>query len=388
MAKTSSYAQRIEGSVFSSLTGRMATYEGEIYPLHVGDTWLEPAEAAWMEHLRVADHPGMHSYDPPGGARYLREALALRATERTGVVVRPTNIQLAAGATAGLAALMGAVLDPDDEVLVLSPHWPLIAGIVRTMRGTPVLVEAAPDEESSESLTARLAAAAGERTVALYISSPNNPTGRILPRAHIETMSSWAKERGIWLVSDEVYEDLAFDGDVASAYDLNPEGTVTAHSFSKGFGMAGNRVGWLVGPEALMQRVGAITTHTHYSTPTAGCLAAARALSGEGQAWQAQALERYRKLAEWSARTLDVPMPAAGTFLFLDVAEHLDERGLMGFLEDLADDGLFVAPGPSFGPYPHSIRVCFTSAAPGVVRRGIEVLARHMSRSPGETKAR
>ena len=73
--------------------------------------------------------------------------------------------------------------------------------------------------------------------------------------------------------------------------------------------------------------------------------------------------------------SLGVPPPQGSTFLFLDIAQHLDERGLDGFLEDCVDRGLFVAPGPSFGPYPTSVRLCFTAAPPDVVERGVEVLA-------------
>jgi N-succinyldiaminopimelate aminotransferase len=77
-----------------------------------------------------------------------------------------------------------------------------------------------------------------------------------------------------------------------------------------------------------------------------------------------------------AAEKLRVPPPEGSTFLFLDVSSKLDERGLVGFLEDCVERGLVVAPGPSFGPYPHHIRVCFTSAEPEIVERGVEVLAR------------
>jgi N-succinyldiaminopimelate aminotransferase len=73
--------------------------------------------------------------------------------------------------------------------------------------------------------------------------------------------------------------------------------------------------------------------------------------------------------------------PDGGTFLFVDASERLDDRGLLGFLEGCADDGLFLAPGPSFGPYPDHVRVCFTCAEPEVVRRGVDVLARRLGRS-------
>ena len=111
------------------------------------------------------------------------------------------------------------------------------------------------------------------------------------------------------------------------------------------------------------------------STPTASQLAAIRTLDGRADAWVANARRQYIEIGAAVAETLDVAAPQGSTFLFLDVADRLDERGLDGFLSDCADRGLFLAPGPSFGPYPHHVRLCFTAAPPDVTRRGVDVLA-------------
>jgi aspartate aminotransferase len=139
--------------------------------------------------------------------------------------------------------------------------------------------------------------------------------------------------------------------------------------------MAGNRCGWVVGPAAVMGELRKVSTHTFYSTPTASQIAAARALNGLGDAWVRDARARYAEIGRRAAARLGLPAPAGSTFLFLDVAPWLDERGLLGFLQDCLDRGLFLAPGPSFGPYPTHVRLCFTAAPPDVVERGVEVLA-------------
>ena len=123
-----------------------------------------------------------------------------------------------------------------------------------------------------------------------------------------------------------------------------------------------------------------VSTHAFYSTPTAAQLAACRALDGRGDRWIDGVRERYRKMGTDAARRLGVDPPEGSTFLFLDVAEHLDERGLVGFLERCAERGLFLAPGPSFGPYPTHVRLCFTCAPPEVVERGVDVLASILGR--------
>jgi len=131
-----------------------------------------------------------------------------------------------------------------------------------------------------------------------------------------------------------------------------------------------------------MDQVRKVSTHTFYSAPTAGQVAALRLFDGRGEPWLAATRERYRELGAAAARRLGLPEPDGSTFLFLDVADHLDDRGLFGFLEDCVERGLFLAPGPSFGPYPTHVRLCFTAAEPAVVARGVEVLAGMLGRSP------
>ena len=139
--------------------------------------------------------------------------------------------------------------------------------------------------------------------------------------------------------------------------------------------MAGNRCGYVVGPRESMGQVTKVSIHAFYSTPTASQLAACRVLDGRGDEWIADVRERYREMGTRAAERLGVAPPEGSTFLFLDVADRLDERGLTGFLEDCVERGLLVAPGTSFGPYQTHIRICFTCAPPDVVERGTEVLA-------------
>ena len=114
--------------------------------------------------------------------------------------------------------------------------------------------------------------------------------------------------------------------------------------------------------------------HSFYAAPTAGQLAGTRALGGAA-AWVAEARAEYQSTGSAAARRLGLPPPEGGTFLFFDVANHLDDRGLDGFLARCADRGILLAPGTSFGPYPTWVRLCFTAVDPARSLRGIEVLA-------------
>jgi N-succinyldiaminopimelate aminotransferase len=365
----------IGGAVYSQVAHRLAEHTGEVYPLHVGDTWLEPAEGCRMQDLSVDEHPGMHRYAAPQGLPDLLESIVERTRSRTGVPTGPENVLVTAGATGGLGAILGAILEPGDEVLILAPYWPLITGIVRCFHGSPVEVPFIGRAESAATGVELVRRCRSARTVALYLSTPNNPTGQVIPPEWIEALVGWAVGEGLWIVSDEVYEDYVYEGRHAYARPLAPERTFSAHSFSKAFGMAGNRCGYVTGPAEAMEALRKVSTHSLYSTPTASQIAAARALDGRGDAWITDVKRRYRQMGTAAAERLGLPAPAGSTFLFLDVAENLDERGMLGFLEDCADRGLFVAPGPSFGDYPTHIRLCFTSAAPDVVARGVDVLA-------------
>ncbi len=369
----------MSGSVYSALAERLKQLEGEVYPLHVGDTWMEPPEGCRMEDLRVTDHPGLHRYAPVQGHPALLDAIVEHVRAHVGLPTERSQVLVTTGATGGLGAMMGALLAPGEEVLLLAPYWPLIAGIVRSFHGVPVPVPFLglnSAEELIEALRARLT----ERTVALYLNTPNNPTGQVLSRAWMEALAEFARREGLWLLTDEVYENYVYTGEHIYARSLAPERTLSAWSFSKSYGMAGNRCGWVIGPTEAMEQLRKVSTHAFYSAPTAAQIAGMRALQGPGTQWAAKAAAQYADTGRKVAARLGMPPPEGSTFLFVDVARHLDERGLPGFLERCVENRLLVAPGPSFGPFPHHIRLCFTCSPPDVILRGAEVLARLIGR--------
>ena len=368
------------GSVYSALAHRLASHPGETYPLHVGDTWMEPAEGCRMGDLSVADHPGMHRYATPQGLPRLLELAAEGIAERSGVQCGPEQVLITTGATGALGAIAGALIEDGDEVLLAAPYWPLIPGIVRSFHGRPVAVPLIGVADSAAAAVEQFEARRSDRTIAVYLNTPNNPTGAVLPREWLEALAEWAARHGLWILADEVYENYVYEGEHVYLRSLAPERTFSVHSFSKAYGMAGNRCGYLAGPVEVMGELRKVSTHTFYSAPTAAQLAGIRALEGVAATWLAAAAERYRELGRAAAARLGTPPPGGSTFLFLDVADRLDERGLEGFLEDCVDQGLFLAPGPSFGPYPTHVRLCFTSVEPERVARGVDVLARLLGR--------
>ncbi|MBM4383263.1 MAG: pyridoxal phosphate-dependent aminotransferase [Deltaproteobacteria bacterium] len=335
-----------------------------VIALHVGDTWMEPFAGARMEDLSERDHPGMHRYVETRGIPALLDAIALKVRERNRLSCERSNVLVTAGATSGLSCAISALADPGEEVLILAPFWPLIRGITRSLRAVPVEVPFFDRVHSIADAIAALEAKLTPRTVALYFATPSNPTGRVLPGEWLEAIAAWARRRDLWLLSDEVYEDYVYQGEHVSTARFAPERTITAFSFSKAYGMAGNRAGYLVGPAESIAEAHKVSVHSAYHAPTAAQLAGLRALEG-GAAWVANARAQYERAGAAVAAELGVPAPAGGCFLFANAAHRLDARGLHGFLEDAFGAGVVVAPGSSAGEaYGTWIRLCFTVVPP------------------------
>jgi aspartate/methionine/tyrosine aminotransferase len=370
----------IRGSVYSKLLHRLSEHRGEVYPFHVGDTYRDPPPGCRMEDLAAADHPHLNRYTPPRGLPALVDALVERVRERTGVPIGEEQLFVTGGATAGLSHAVGTVASSGEEVLILAPHWPLIDGICRSFGAVPVAVPFFGVADSPESAVRIVGERRTSRTAALYVNTPNNPSGRVLPRDWMEALAAWARRENLWLLFDEVYEDYDYSGTHAYGFSLAPERSFSAHSFSKAFGMAGYRCGWLAGPAGPMDAALKLHTHSVYSATTASQVAALRVITGAGDSWLAETRAAYAETGRKAAARLGEPCPEGSTFLFLDVRKALDPGGLPAFLEGCADEGLFAAPGPSFGPYPTHVRICYTAAPPDVVGRGVEILARRLGR--------
>jgi N-succinyldiaminopimelate aminotransferase len=355
-------------------------HPGPLYPLHVGDTWLSPAVGARMQDLREADYPGLHRYGPTAGIAPLVDAIVEKLGERNRLRVERSQLLVTAGATSGLASAVSALCDPGEEVLICAPFWPLIRGIVRSQRATPVEVPFFDRVTTVAEALGALDAERTARTVALYFSNPSNPSGRVLAPDWLEALAGWARRHDLWILSDEVYEEFVYRGEHVSTARFAPERTLSAFSFSKSYGMAGNRVGYLAGPAAVIAEAHKVSVHSAYHAPTAAQLAALRALEG-GNDWVKGARESYSQVGREAAAMLGLPAPEGSCFLFVDAAGRLDARGLAGFLADCFADGVVVAPGPSAGEaYGSWVRLCYTVLPPEDALAGVRRLAKRLGR--------
>jgi N-succinyldiaminopimelate aminotransferase len=380
---------RVGRSVFSQLLHRLSQYQGKIYPLHVGDTYLEPAVSLDDPELKEERASLSHRYTPVRGAPSVIEAARSWLSERQGMEVSPDEVIITGGGTAGLSALLAALLSPGDEVLLLAPYWPLMAGATRLHGAHPIAVPIFQEGLSLDQALHRLDQHCTDKARILYINTPNNPTGDVLSAEWVEAMVTWAERRGLWVISDEVYDLFNYQGDHCYARPLDPSRVISAFSMSKAFGMAGYRCGILQGPPDVLTATERVLTHAIYSAATPGQLAARTALGPRGLEWARHASREYQRVGQECARRLGVAAPQGSTFLFLDVSEalgpksryHSEDGGVSALLETCVDHGLLLAPGNAFGPYPHHLRLCFTSATPEVVLEGVDLLKGILSSS-------
>jgi len=387
-------AGRIRPPVFADLqarVNRLASRGVELVPLQIGDTWLAPPEAA---RRTIADLDGedasLYRYGPTAGMPALREIVARRVAHH-GLSIDPVDeVLIGNGGTHALFCAARAVLDAGDEVLMASPYWPLAPGIFLSCGASPVEVPLTQRLYDDPSLDAGsvFAAAVTPRTKAIYVISPNNPDGKVLSRAQLESIAAVAREHDLWVFSDEVYADTVYEGDHVSIAALPGmrDRTVVLHSTSKSHALAGCRVGFAIAPPPVVASGRRVSTHSGFNVSVAMQRAALAALGDV--AFPTSAKDTYRDardraLAAFSGAPVKVHRPGGATYLFVDFApafttmgpERAGDRPLLALLERAVDRGVLLAPGDAFGAgFETCARLCTTAVPIDRVLLGIERL--------------
>jgi aspartate/methionine/tyrosine aminotransferase len=367
---------KIGRSVYSAFKNRLKSYSGETYPLHVGDTYLPPAVS--LKH--IPSDRALHRYTEVKAYPPFMQAICDYLSQLQSRAVSAEEILVTGGGTGGITALLQTLLSPNDAIMLLAPYWPLVAGAARLAGATLIEVPYFQTNKTIEQQIEILNAAWQDHVKVLYINTPNNPTGEVLTAQHLQALVDWARAKGIWIISDEVYDLYSYQSDHTYLFPLAPERVISVYSMSKAFGMAGYRCGFLQGDPAVLNEVERVTTHTLYSVPTASQWAGMQALQGVGQEWSRNASLMYQHIGQEVANLLKVDPVQGSTFLFIDVSTALQQprykdHGVQTLLADCVDQGLLIAPGSAFGPYPQHVRVCFTAVAPEITLRGVKILA-------------
>jgi aspartate/methionine/tyrosine aminotransferase len=243
-----------------------------------------PTASPIVEAAREAAlDPRYHRYSPVAGLPELREAIAAKTLRDTGWDVDPGRVVVTNGGKQAVYLAFQTLVDQGDEVLVPAPYWVTYPESVKLAGGVPVAV---PTDETTgfTASVEHLEAALTDRTKALVFVSPSNPTGAVYPRALMAEIGAWAADRGIWVLTDEIYEHLIYDGgEPHSMPVVAPEiadRTVAVNGVAKTYAMTGWRVGWLIGPPSVAAGASRVQSHLSSNVANVSQMAALAALRG------------------------------------------------------------------------------------------------------------
>lgn len=208
-----------------------------------GDVGYEPSTALKEAYVKALYTKGTNKYPPVFGIDKLREKIAHYLTKTTSVKFEPQDVVVTAGGQSALFSTHMAILDPGDEVLTLSPYWTPIEMHSKAFFGDLVAV---PMDENFEFDPAKLEKAVNEKTKAIYVNSPHNPTGKVFSYEELESIAKIARKNNLLVISDEPYKSIIFEGEHVSMVSLPgmEKHTLIADSFSKDFNITGWRVGY------------------------------------------------------------------------------------------------------------------------------------------------
>jgi len=326
----------------------------DIIFLTVGDPDQDPP-AAVIEATVAALRSHRTHYSPTIGYPAVRQAIAARVARRTGQACRADNVVVVSGAQGGLYCALQCLAGPGDEVIVPEPIYATYEGVIGACGARMVTVPLRPETGFHPDLDA-LAAAVTPRSRIIWINSPHNPTGAVFTQAEIAGIALLCRRHDLWLLSDEVYEDLAFARPHTSAWSLPgmADRTVVVSSLSKSHAIPAFRFGWVVGPAALSGHLFNLVLCLTYGSPAFiqdGALVALRQELPEVAALR----EEYRARASLLAAMLrDAPgcravPPEGGMFVLLDIRGTGLEAGDFARLL-LARERVAVLPCDGFGP--------------------------------------
>jgi aspartate/methionine/tyrosine aminotransferase len=360
----------------------------EIAHLELGEPDFEPPLAA-TRACSEALARGETGYTDSRGIWPLREAISADLQRRFGQSVAPERVLVTQGTSSAMMLVFSLLIDPGDEVIIPTPHYPCYPNFVRFAGGTPVFVETRADEGWHVD-PERVRSLITERTRAIVLGSPANPTGAVQTREVVEALATL----GPTLISDEIYDGLVYDGvQTTSALEVSDRAFVL-DGFSKRYAMTGFRLGWAVAPEAAMRRLQILHQNLFISTTHFVQYAGIAALE-EGEATTKSMVAAYserRTMLVDGLRRLGfgVERLPEGAFYVLADASRFgnDSRALAFELLEKAHVG--ATPGIDFGEAAEGkLRFCY-AVAPEVIESGLarlEPVLEQLARRPASQRA-
>ncbi|MBC7674520.1 MAG: pyridoxal phosphate-dependent aminotransferase [Rhodoferax sp.] len=337
-----------------ALARHMAAEGHDIIELTIGEPDV-PTPAVLIEAATAAMAAGRTGYSNGRGEPALTQALAARYTARRGRLIGADQVMCLPGTQTTLFAVLMALLGPGDEVLVGDPMYATYAGLIAATgaKMVPVPLRA---EHGFRMQAADVASRVTPRTRVLFLNTPHNPTGAVLARSDIAALADIAVAQDLWILCDEVYEDMVFEGTKFASPMDDPalaDRVIVASSISKSHAAPGFRSGWCVGPAEFCARLLSLSETMLFGSQPFIADMTAMAVSAPSPVAAGMA-ERFKRRAELIFDVLDgraglrVNRPEAGMFALVDVSATglTGEAFAMGLLKDKQ---VAVMPGESFG---------------------------------------
>jgi aspartate/methionine/tyrosine aminotransferase len=245
--------------------------------------------------------PRNHRYSPAGGLPELKAAIVAKTRRDSGYVVEPSQVLVTNGGKQAVYQAFATLLDPGDEVLLPAPYWTTYPEAIRLAGGVPVEVLADETQDYKVSVE-QLDEARTERTKVLLFCSPSNPTGAVYSAEQVEEIGRWADEYGLWVVTDEIYEHLTYDGAEAVSMPVAvpalADRCIVLNGVAKTYAMTGWRVGWLIGPPDVVKAATSLQSHATSNVANVSQRAAVAALEADLSAVSTmrEAFDRRRRI--------------------------------------------------------------------------------------------
>ena len=316
--------------------------------------------------IAAARNPANHRYTPAAGLPELREAIAAKTLRDSGYAVPATAVLVTNGGKQAVYQAFASIVDPGDEVLLPAPYWTTYPEAIALAGGRAVEVFAGEDQGYLVTVE-QLEAARTENTKALLFCSPSNPTGAVYSPEQVRAIGRWAYDHGIWVITDEIYEHLTYDGVRAASIVVEvPEladTCIVLNGVAKTYAMTGWRVGWMIGPKDVIAAATNLQSHLTSNVNNVAQRAAITALSGDLAAVDAMkvAFDRRRRTMVAMLNEIDgvtCPTPSGAFYVYPSVkgvlgqtirgARPLTSAELASLILDEVE--VAVVPGEAFGP--------------------------------------
>jgi aspartate aminotransferase len=312
------------------------------------------------------DDPKNFRYTAAVGLPELRESIAAKTLRDSGLEVTPAQIIVTNGGKQAVYQSFQALLDPGDEVLLPSPYWTTYPEAIQLAGGVTVEVFAGSDQGYKVTV-AQLEAARTDKSKVLMFVSPSNPTGAVYSPEETRAIGEWALEHGLWVISDEIYQNLTYDGvravSIVEAVPALADRTILVNGVAKTYAMTGWRVGWMVGPLDVIKGAANLQSHLTSNVNNIAQRAVIAALNGPQEPVEQMriAFDRRRKVMVAELNKIPgftCPTPEGAFYAYVDVTAALGKtyRGITPTtsleLADLILSEVEVAavPGEAFGP--------------------------------------